>query len=158
MSDDAGDLRFRIAEMLIGGMKCSHVPMRLALEAQGRDDADLVRAMSGLAYGLGQGFACGMLTSGACVVGLVAGRASEAEVDDPRFAAALDAFTGWFHTMARERYGGIACSDIMRFDERLKAERCPALIQEVWEKLVETLEDHGLDVSRPAGTETEDPT
>lgn len=156
MSGDAAETRFRIAEMLIGGMKCSHVLMRLALEAQGRNDPDLVRAMSGLAFGMGQGFACGALTGGACVIGLVAGRADERAAEDPRFAAALDAFTGWFHTMANERYGGLACADIMRFDETLRAERCPGLIHEVWEKLVETLDDHGLDVARIAEGEGDD--
>ena len=54
---------FRIAELLLDDFKCSHVLMRLALEAQGRDDPDLVRAMSGLAFGMGQGFNCGALSA-----------------------------------------------------------------------------------------------
>ena len=36
---------FRVAELLLDDFKCSHILMRLALEAQGRDDPDLIRAM-----------------------------------------------------------------------------------------------------------------
>ncbi|WP_165498270.1 DVU_1555 family C-GCAxxG-C-C protein [Siculibacillus lacustris] len=147
------DAGFRIAELLLSGLRCSHVLVRLALEAQGRDDPDLVRAMSGLANGMGQGFNCGALSGGCCVLGLVAGRAGESEADDPRFAAALDAFTGWFHAAAHERWGGIDCADIMKFDPVLKAERCPALILEVWEQLCDTLADHGFDVAEPPDAE-----
>lgn len=143
------DTTFRIAEMLISGLKCSHVLMRLALEAQGRDDPDLVRAMSGLAFGMGQGFNCGALSGGCCVIGLAVGRAGEDEVDDPRFAPILDDFTGWFHAAARARFGGIDCADIMKFDPALKQARCPALIGEVWEKLNAILADHGIDPTAP---------
>ena len=60
---------FRVAELLLDDFKCSHILMRLALEAQGRDDPDLIRAMSGLALGMGQGFNCGALSAGCCVIG-----------------------------------------------------------------------------------------
>ncbi|MCE1237296.1 MAG: C-GCAxxG-C-C family protein [Hyphomicrobiales bacterium] len=143
MSD--ADTTFRIAELLFSGLKCSHILMKLALEAQGRDDPDLVRVMSGLALGMGQGFNCGALSAGCCVLGLYAGRGSEVEAEDPRFAAALDAFSGWFHASAKQRFGGIDCADIMKFDPALKAERCPALIVEVWDKLKEVLTEQGID-------------
>lgn len=149
------DDSFRIAEMLAAGMKCSHILMTLALEARGETDPKLVRAMSGLALGVGQGFNCGTLSAGACVLGLHAGRAREDEADDPRFAVLLDEFSGWFHVMAKERWGGIDCADIMKFDETLKAQRCPALIAEVWDKLGETLRDQGLDPAAP-NPETEE--
>ncbi len=147
MSDP--DTTFRIAEMLLSGLKCSHVLMKLALEAQGRDDPDLVRVMSGLALGMGQGFNCGALSGGCCVLGLYAGRADERETDDPRFAPVLDAFSGWFHTAMTQRYGGIDCADIMKFDPSLKSERCPALIVEVWDKLREVLAEHDIDPALP---------
>jgi len=150
------DDSFRIAEMLAAGMKCSHVLMTLALEARGETDPKLVRAMSGLALGMGQGFNCGALSAGCCVLGLHAGRAREDEADDPRFAAMLDDFSGWFHTLAEKRWGGIDCADIMKFDPALKAERCPALIAEVWDEVVATLREKGLDpaAANPDAEET----
>ena len=139
------DVAFRIAEMLASGMKCSHVLMTLALETRGETAPELVRSMSGLALGMGQGFNCGSLSAGCCVLGLHAGRAVEAEAEDPRFASMLDDFSGWFHAMATERWGGIDCATIMKFDPALKAQRCPAMIGEVWDRLEETLREAGLD-------------
>lgn len=151
MSDDTS---FRIAELLMQDFKCSHILMMLALEAQNRDDPDLVRTMSGLALGMGQGFNCGALSGGCCVIGLCAGRGGDNEADDPRFAAALDEFSGWFHAMAKGTYGGIDCADIVKFDPNLKAQRCPGLILDAWKKLVDVLADHGFDVERtPAGVD-----
>jgi C_GCAxxG_C_C family probable redox protein len=122
--------------------------MMLALEEQGRENADLVRAMSGLALGMGQGKTCGALSGGCCVIGLLAGKGADAETEDNRFAAALEDFTSWFHAVMSERHGGTDCADIMRFDEARKAEICPSLILDVWTKLLETLDDHGIDVSQ----------
>ena len=51
MADDS----FRIAELLLEGFTCGHILAKLALEAQGRDNPDLVRAMSGLARRHGPG-------------------------------------------------------------------------------------------------------
>ena len=143
------DESFRVAELLLQGYKCSHVLMKLALEAQERDEPDLVRAMSGLALGMGQGFNCGALSGGCCVLGLYAGRAGEDSPEDPRFDAVLDEFTWWFHTYAKEQYGGIDCSAIMQFDPALKQQRCPALILAVWGKIEETLRKHEIDITTP---------
>ncbi|MGQ9369445.1 DVU_1555 family C-GCAxxG-C-C protein [Azospirillum sp. ST 5-10] len=140
---------FRIAELLLQGYKCSHILVKLALEAQGRDAPDVVRAMSGLALGMGRGFNCGALSGGCCVLGLCAGRGADDETEDPRFKVMLDEFAEWFETMATETYGGIDCADIMAFDQRLKQERCPALIAEVWRQVQETMADHGAAVAAP---------
>ncbi len=58
------DESFRIAELMLEGDTCGHILAKLALEAVGRDNPDLVRAMSGLAVGMGRGFNCGCLTGG----------------------------------------------------------------------------------------------
>ncbi|WP_026791917.1 DVU_1555 family C-GCAxxG-C-C protein [Pleomorphomonas oryzae] len=138
---------FRVAELLLDDFKCSHILMRLALEAQGRDDPDLVRAMSGLSLGMGQGFNCGALSAGCCVIGYYAGRGGDGESEHPELGAMLDDFVGWFTAAATGQYGGINCSDIMKFDESLKRDRCPALIIETWGKIKETLADHGIDIT-----------
>ncbi|CAH2603841.1 C_GCAxxG_C_C family protein [Rhodovastum atsumiense] len=145
MADDS----FRIAELLLQGFKCSHILMQLALEAQGRASPELVRAMSGLAVGMSQGFNCGALTGGCCVLGLYAGRGAEDEAEDPRLDVLVDEFSWWFRNHAREQFGGIDCAEIMRFDPALRQQRCPGLILRSWEKLVETLEQHGIDIAVP---------
>lgn len=140
---------FRVAELLLSGMKCSHVLMMLALEAGGRDNPDLVRAMSGLAMGMGQGLECGALSGGCCVMGMLAGRGSEEETEDPRFIDMLDEYSSWFLAMSKERYGGSACADIIDFDPNLKAERCPALVADAWAKICDILDRQDIDLANP---------
>ncbi len=144
------DTPFRVAELLLNGYTCGNVLMQLALDAQGRDAPDLVRAMSGLALGMGQGFNCGALSAGCCVIGYYAGRGADAESDHPEFGAMLDDFSGWFNAAMTGDYGGIDCATIMQFDERLKQQRCPVLIAASWEKIKETLADHGVDIAADA--------
>jgi hypothetical protein len=142
------DTGFRIAELLLGGMKCSDVVMQLALDARGESNPALIKAMSGLAFGVGGGANCGAFTGGACVLGLVLGRGEPDGTDDPRLAVALEEFGGWFQAAMVERHGGINCADIMRFDEGRRRSICPALIGEVWERVNAVLAEQGADVGQ----------
>jgi Putative redox-active protein (C_GCAxxG_C_C) len=146
MSDES----FRIAELLLDGYSCGHILMKLALEEQGRDNPDLVRAMSGLALGMGQGFNCGSLSAGCCVLGLYAGKSSGGEPGHPRFDIMLEQFSGWFDSEMTARYGGIDCGKIMHFDSALKQERCPGIILDSWLKAKEILDKHKVDITQPA--------
>jgi hypothetical protein len=143
------DESFRVAELLLEGFTCGHVLMKLALESQGRDNPDLVRAMSGLAMGMGQGLNCGALSGGCCVLGLYAGRGTEDQQVHPFFDVMLEEFSGWFESEATAKYGGVNCADIINFDPALKHQRCPALILEVWAKAKEILAKHEVDVNEP---------
>ena len=87
---------FRVAELWLQGDTCGHILAKLALEAQGRDNPELVRAMSGLELGMRQGFNCGALTGGCNVLGLYAGRADKNEKAHPHFDLMIEEFSGWF--------------------------------------------------------------
>ncbi|MCF8480376.1 MAG: C-GCAxxG-C-C family protein [Rhodospirillum sp.] len=152
MTDDS----FRIAELLLADMKCSHVLMTLALEASGGTNPELIRAMSGLALGMGQGLNCGALSGGCCVLGLLAGRGGETEMEDPRFMELLEEYSGWFLATTTERHGGPNCADIMRFDPALKVKVCPALVGDCWDKIKEILERHDIDIANPPRARTEE--
>ena len=146
MSDDS----FRIAELLLQGDACSHILPKLALEALGRENPDLVRALSALAVGMGRGLVCGSLTGGCCVLGLYGGRADENETVHPRFDLMIEEFTGWFEREMTEKYGGVNCRDIINFDFALKQQRCPEIILESWQKIKEILAEHGARAEGPA--------
>lgn len=143
------DDTFRIVEMMLQGRGCGYVLVRLALEAQGRDEAELLRAMSGLTLGMGCGLTCGALTGACCVLGLHAGSLPDRVEDDPRLAFMLNDVVGWFTDEARRRYGGIDCAEIMRSDPALRQRRCPELIAGTWARVVETLEKYGFDPTQP---------
>ena len=150
------DESFRIAELLLGGDTCGHVLAKLALESVGRDNPDLVRAMSGLAVGMGRGLNCGCLTGGCCVLGFYGGRADDSESVHPRFDVMIEEFSGWFETTMTETYGGIDCKDVINFDPARMQERCPGLILESWRKIREILEKNRVDPEGPAPAKWEE--
>ena len=141
---------FRVAELLLNGDTCGHVLAKLALDSVGRDSPDLVRAMSGLAVGMGRGLNCGCLTGGCCVLGFYGGRADENETVHPRFDVMVEEFSGWFIKTMTETYGGVDCKDVIHFDPARMQERCPALILESWEKIKEILEKNRVNPEGPA--------
>jgi hypothetical protein len=138
------DTAFRVAELSLQGFTCSHIMLRLGLDALGRDNPDLMRAMSGLALGMGNGLDCGVLTGGCCLLGLYAGKSGRDDEADPRLPLLLEEYTEWFRDEYGARHGGIRCADIMRGDPQLKVERCPAMTLAAVNKVFEILEARGF--------------
>ena len=63
------DEMLKMLELSGQGFHCSQILLFLGLEAQGKSNPDLIRAMSGLAGGVGFcGDTCGALTGGACLI------------------------------------------------------------------------------------------
>jgi C_GCAxxG_C_C family probable redox protein len=144
MDDDT----FHIMELAMKGFNCSQILVLIALEAQGRENADLVRAMSGLVAGLGCGKACGALTGGCCVLGMYAGKDSAENDPDARLQTMLSNFVEWFEVEYTSRYGGINCADIVQDDARQKMTRCPLIVIESMEKLKKLLAENDYDFSQ----------
>ena len=134
---------FRMMELGMQGYHCSQILMRMALEAQHKDNPDLVRAMTGLLAGMGCGKACGALTGGCCVLGFFAGKDSPESNADERLALMLNTFVEWFESEFTPRYGGINCSDILNDNPQNKLARCPTIVSESMAKLQEILSENG---------------
>lgn len=141
MQDDS----FRIMDFALQGFNCSQILILMALDAQGRENPDLVRAMSGLLSGLGCGKLCGALTGGCCVLGMYAGKDSAEHNADPRLMPMLSNFVEWFEAEYTARFGGINCADIVQDDARNRMTRCPAITIETLAKLKEILEENDYD-------------
>ena len=61
------DVFGRMLELSRKGYFCAQILMQLALDAEGKDCPELIRAMGGLNAGIGfSGGPCGALTGGAC--------------------------------------------------------------------------------------------
>lgn len=142
------DSSFRIAELLLDGQACGHILTRLALEAQGEENPNLVKAVGGLSVGMSAGKTCGALTAGCCVLSLYAGRGDDPASEHPEFDLILGAYTRWFEENAAQ-YGGINCADIAGPDLAEKPRRCPTLVLDAWEKINQILEDHNIRVDAP---------
>jgi len=145
------DEDFRVAELTLKGYKCSHILVQIGLDAQEKTNPDLLRAMSGLANGMGSGLTCGALTGGCCLIGLYAGMADGGE--HGRLPLMLEEYVDWFREEFGQRYGGIDCAQIMQDDPRLRNERCPGLILEAVRKAREILEANGFELDGVSGAE-----
>lgn len=144
---------FRVAELALKGYKCSHILVQIGLDALGRENPELLRAMSGLAVGMGNGLTCGALTAGCCLIGLYAGADGESRDDHARLPLMLEEYTEWFRKEFGTRYGGIDCSHIMQDDPLLKNQRCPPLILAAVKKAREILEANGFELDGVSGSE-----
>jgi C_GCAxxG_C_C family probable redox protein len=139
MNDDS----MRMMELGMQGYGCSQILLLLALEAQKKENPDLVRAMGGLLAGMGSGKVCGALTGGCCLLGLFAGKGTPESSADERLAGMLERFVEWFEVEYTGRYGSVDCAEILANDPRNKLTRCPGIVAESLLQLKEILKDNG---------------
>jgi C_GCAxxG_C_C family probable redox protein len=138
------ELTMRIARYKQQGFYCSQILVLLGLELQGQENPELVRAMHGLAVGLGAGEVCGALTGGAALLGLYAGRGQAEELEDPRLNAMLQTLVEWFHETYGAPFGGIRCAEILAGNPQNKV-RCGQMVRGVYEKVQALLLENGFD-------------
>lgn len=149
-----GDVDLKMMELGAKGYCCSQILVLLALEDLGRDNADLVRAASGLCSGLGNcSGTCGVYTGSALLLGLYAGKGEDTEDALESLAVMLESFGEWF-VQATSEYGGTRCSDILGGDcGQPNPAKCGGLVAAAYEQVRAILVDNGLDPSeaRDAG-------
>ena len=139
------------------GYCCSQLLVQLLVQAQGREVPDLVRALHGLCHGIGQsGGPCGLLTGGACVLALLAGKGAEGEEPHPMLEAMCNDYANWFYQEC-EPFGGYGCENLSaglmrqagaagacgRPDMRV----CGEFLARCWEKILEILESYEIDMA-----------
>jgi C_GCAxxG_C_C family probable redox protein len=136
----------RMMELSQQGYHCSQIMMIMALDAQGKTNPDLVRAMSGLLGGVGFcGKICGTLTGGACMIGLYAGKGTPEEEPDSHLYLMMSELVEWFEKEYKSQYGGINCSDILQDDPRNRLSRCPQMIIATIQKVKDILAANNYD-------------
>lgn len=143
---------FRVAELALKGYKCSHILVQIGLDAQGKENPELLQAMSGLANGMGSGLACGALTGGCCLIAMYAGGDGEGRGEHEKLPLMLEEYVDWFREEC-ERFGGADCQTISGGNPMQRAERCPSLILECVRKAREVLEANGFELDGQSGEE-----
>lgn len=138
----------RMIQLAHQGFYCSQILLIMGLDAQGKENPDLVRAMSGLAGGLGfSGEVCGALTGGSCLLGLYAGRGTANEEEDERLNLMISELVEWFSGEYGQAYGGIRCENILGDDPAARTTRCPGLVLGTYNEVKALLAKHGFDLS-----------
>jgi hypothetical protein len=137
------DTIFKLMKLKAKGFCCSQMILILALEAQGKTDADLVRSVGGLCFGINAGEVCGALSGGACLISLYAGKGGDEEAPDDRYILMMGELVDWFKNAADNEYGGSRCDEILqRFPDR---GICGRIVADTYEKCVDILVSHGFD-------------
>ncbi len=138
----------RMRQLKQQGFFCSQILLLLGLELQGKTNPDLVRAVHGLAGGLGfTGELCGALTGGVCLLGLYAGKGRPQDPDDPRLTFMIEDLVKWFQAGYGLEYGGVRCSEIIDQEPRYQGVRCPAMVAGTFQKVKELLVENGFELS-----------
>lgn len=139
------DLFDRMLELSSQGYYCAQILMILALEMEGKEDPDLIRAMSGLNGGLGfSGKLCGALTGGCCLMGYFTGKGEAEEIEDPDSASLIQELVRWFEENIGSTYGGCTCDDILEGNPMNKMQRCPEVVEGVFAKCLELLKEKNI--------------
>jgi C_GCAxxG_C_C family probable redox protein len=130
------------------GFYCSQILMLQGLEQMGKSNPDLIRAMHGLAGGLGfSGELCGALSGGASLLGLYAGKGAPEQPEDPQLDFMIQDLVKWFKAEYAEQFGGIRCEEILAGNSQNQVTRCPILVMGVLQKVKELLVENGYDLS-----------
>ena len=128
-------------ELASQGFQCAQILMILALEAEEKENSDLVCAVGGLNLGLSDASGpCGALTGGCCFISYFAGKGDEVEMESPAYKDMLTEFAAWF----RAEFGSQICTDILGGDARNMNKRCPGIVQASYLKIMEILEKNDL--------------
>lgn len=139
--------KFRMMELSYEGFSCSQILLILALEAQEKQNPDLVRSASGLAFGGGaETGTCGALTGAACVLALYGGKGAVGETEREELQHMLRELREWFELVVGGKYGGTTCGRIVG-DGADRKRRCGAIVEAVHIKTGEILTNHGFEVT-----------
>lgn len=141
------DTQLHIMQLSGKGYNCSQILLLLALDVRGEVNSALVRSMTGLAYGCGEGRAtCGALTGGCCLLALYAGKGGDAENASDRLPLMLMELSDWFDDQVGAACGGIACEQITGEDGPAAAQaRCGEIVVQTYKKAMDILTAHGFD-------------
>ncbi|GLI39414.1 C-GCAxxG-C-C family protein [Geobacter hydrogenophilus] len=138
------DIIFDLIRLKGKGYCCAQIIVMLGLEAQGKQNPELVRAVGGLCFGIGwSGEMCGALSGGAALLSLHGGKGQDGEEPHELYPTMMSELVTWFADVAEEAYGGRRCSEIL--------ERCPdrsvcgLIVADTYSRCMDILVGHGFD-------------
>ena len=141
------ELSLRLFKLSSAGFCCAQIMYKLALEDEGKENDDVVRAAQGLCRGIADTQqTCGVLSGGIGVLGLYAAKAKEDECAKEDFAQMVQEFHAWFNG----EFGATTCvnligvTDFKGSDTSYKT-TCADILHKSYTKVYEILLAHGYE-------------
>ncbi len=125
-----------VRELLLQGYTCSQIMVLMTMNRLGLEDSELVKAVNGLAGGMGIQHACGIVTGAACACSLASPEQGAKEL--------FPAFYERFYQAFCSEHGSILCIDLLDGDPEGYKQRCPGMIEQAWDILESVLKENGL--------------
>ena len=143
------DTQMMVLELGSKGYSCAQIVVAGGLRLLGRENPDLVRAMAGLAQGVGcSGEICGALSGGVCLIAMHTAKGADNEDPLPEAQPLMNALVEWFREEECSG-GGISCDAILEdsgaCNRQMDAIRCGKLVADVWNRAVNLLVENGID-------------
>ena len=139
---------YKLFKLSNSGYWCSQIMLKLALEEEGSENEDLVRAMYGMSMGMGMQRSCGVITGAVGILGIYAGKGNDFEYPKKEFSGMLKQFIKWFEN----EFESTECEDIIgvcsftdyanNTEYRVK---CGDILLKSYEKVKEILSENGFD-------------
>lgn len=142
---------FKMFKLANSGYCCSQILIIMYLESNGIENVSLIKAMAGLCAGVGNtGKTCGVVTGGACLFGLYAGKGIDIEIRDDNLKKMIQEFVQWFE----DEFESSECADIITVDvlndineREAYPIKCGNIMQKSYNKINEILKKYGYEVS-----------
>jgi C_GCAxxG_C_C family probable redox protein len=84
--------------------------IKMALDEEGKENEDLLRAVNGLCQGIGGSQkSCGVLTGGVAIIGLYAGKGNDTQYPAENYGLMINEYIKWFE----EEFQSLECMDII---------------------------------------------
>ncbi len=135
------ELMERIMALSMEGFGCSQIMVKLALEMQGKENEDMMRALCGLRGGMVTRRACGTLTGGCCMLGYFCGSGLPHEATGKGYPNMIADFANWFE----EHFQSCECAQLVGPTKEERMQTCPSIMKESFEKCMELLYANGYD-------------
>jgi len=146
------DTQMMVMELAGQGYSCAQIVVLGGLRLMGRENPDLVRAMSALANGASCGDLCGALSGGLCLISLHTGKGLEDERPVLGARTLNHALIKWFKQEELKDQVAPTCAAIFEAagvafqdGEMNQAVGCGDLVAHTWTKAIEILRDNGID-------------
>ena len=123
---------WELLELSARGYCCSQVMVASALSIIEEENPRLIQAAGALCEGGHSGLTCGALTGGGCFMAIL---------HESKAPEMIQKLNQWFLT----KFESSDCGSLVGSNPQIKAERCPLLISEVYNKCLDLLEAHGYE-------------